>query len=141
MFYTWAVGLYLVLAQYFVCNQSVPGLLVCTDGVVAASEELPEPGLWAGGQLRWRRLLSCGTKLANKGQVLGQQETTRNIRPSKPLRVNKNLRSNLRAKERREVEAEADDGRRRGNPPSWKYHYLIFLRLEGRTLHPGNIIV
>ena len=47
-----------------------------------------------------------------------------NMRLSKPLRVNKNLRSNLRAKERREVEAEADDGRRKGNPPSWK-HVMI----------------
>ena len=65
----------------------------------------------------------------------------RNMRLSKPLRVNKNLRSNLRVKERREVEVVADDGRRRGNPPSWKHHNLIFLRLEGRTLHPGNIII
>ena len=40
---------------YFVCIQSVPGQLVCTDDAVAASEELLEAGLWADVRLRWRR--------------------------------------------------------------------------------------
>ena len=71
--------------------------------------------------------------------MLGQQETTRNIRPSKPLRVNKNLRSNLRAKERREVEAEADGERRKGNPPSWKHHNLKAEKMEDGK--PGTSIL